>query len=125
MWGEPTRGSRTSRRAKRQRVGVRVLHVGDQHLLTTAHPDRTSSVVGGYMIFYSLGSALGATATTTTTTSFGWAGSSVLGAGFVVCALAVWASGRRLASRPHPVADAPQEQPQLERQVLTSEASKG
>jgi cyanate permease len=57
------------------------------------HPQRTSSVVGGYMIFYSLGSALGATATTTVFAVAGWAGSSILGAAFAACALAVWASG--------------------------------
>ncbi len=36
---------------------VQAVHVSNQHLLTTAYPHRTSSVVGGYMFFYSLGSA--------------------------------------------------------------------
>ncbi|MDQ0381666.1 MFS transporter [Amycolatopsis thermophila] len=44
---------------------VQAVHVSNQHLLTAAHPERTSSVIGGYMIFYALGSALGATTTTT------------------------------------------------------------
>ncbi|SEH01334.1 Predicted arabinose efflux permease, MFS family [Nonomuraea solani] len=70
---------------------VQVVHVGNQHLLTSAHPDRTSGVIGGYMVFYSLGSALGAAATTVVYASEGWAGSSLLGAGFACCALAVWA----------------------------------
>jgi predicted MFS family arabinose efflux permease len=70
---------------------VQAVHVSNQHLLATAHPDRTSSVIGGYMIFYSLGSALGATATTTVYAAAGWAGSSLLGAGFAACAFAVWA----------------------------------
>ncbi|MEQ0563424.1 MFS transporter [Amycolatopsis sp. NEAU-NG30] len=70
---------------------VQAVHVSNQHLLATAHPDRTSSVIGGYMIFYSLGSALGATATTTVYAVAGWAGSSLLGAGFAACAFAVWA----------------------------------
>lgn len=43
------------------------------------------------MVFYSLGSALGAAATTVISTAHGWAGSSLLGAGFAACALAVWA----------------------------------
>lgn len=68
---------------------VQVVHVGNQHLLTTAHPDSTSSVIGTYMIFYSLGSALGATATTTVFAAYGWAGSSLLGAAFAACAFAV------------------------------------
>ncbi|MEV7095284.1 MFS transporter [Amycolatopsis sp. NPDC051045] len=74
---------------------VQAVHVSNQHLLATAHPDRTSSAIGGYMLFYSLGSALGATATTTVFAGTGWPGSSVLGAGFAVCAFTVWASGFR------------------------------
>jgi predicted MFS family arabinose efflux permease len=76
---------------------VQAVHVSNQHLLTAAHPDRTSSVIGGYMVFYSLGSALGAAATTAVFTAHGWAGSGLLGAGFAACALAVWAIGRRAA----------------------------
>ncbi|MDL4814247.1 MFS transporter [Actinomadura opuntiae] len=78
---------------------VQAVHVSNQHLLTAAHPDRPSSVIGGYMVFYSLGSALGAAATTATFTAYGWAGSSLLGAGFAACALAVWTTGKR---RPRP-----------------------
>ncbi|MFF8099976.1 MFS transporter [Streptomyces sp. NPDC016640] len=73
---------------------VQAVHVSNQHLLTAARPDRVSSVIGGYMVFYSLGSALGATATTAVFTACGWAGSSLLGAGFAACALAVWAADR-------------------------------
>ncbi|MFI6026686.1 MFS transporter [Amycolatopsis magusensis] len=72
---------------------VQAVHVSNQHLLTTAHPDRTSGVIGGYMVFYSLGSALGAATTTAVFTAHGWAGSSLLGAGFAACALVVAASG--------------------------------
>jgi predicted MFS family arabinose efflux permease len=75
---------------------VQAVHVSNQHLLTAAHPDRVSSVIGGYMVFYSLGSALGAAATTALFTAHGWAGSSLLGAGFAACAPAAWATGRRL-----------------------------
>ncbi|MYS95213.1 MULTISPECIES: MFS transporter [Streptomyces] len=74
---------------------VQAVHVSNQHLLTTAYPDRVSSVIGGYMVFYSLGSALGAAATTAVFTTYGWAGSSLLGAGFAACALAVRATDRR------------------------------
>jgi predicted MFS family arabinose efflux permease len=75
---------------------VQVVQVSNQHLLTVAHPDRISSVLGGYMVFYSLGSALGAAVTTAVFTAHGWAGSSLFGAGFAACALAVWAADRRL-----------------------------
>nr|WP_231513944.1 MFS transporter [Microbispora rosea] len=73
---------------------VQVVHVSNQHLLTAAHPERTSGVIGGYMVFYSLGSALGAAATTAVFTAHGWAGCSLLGAAFAACALVVWAAGR-------------------------------
>lgn len=81
---------------------VQAVHVSNQHLLTTAYPYRTSSVIGGYMIFYSLGSALGAAATTTAYARTGWTGSSILGAAFAACAFLVWAADRRQAARPHP-----------------------
>lgn len=70
---------------------VQAVHVSNQHVLT-AGTAGTSTVIGGYMIFYSLGSALGATTTTAVFATHGWAGSSVLGAGFACCALAVWAA---------------------------------
>ncbi|TRV72637.1 MFS transporter [Streptomyces sp. 130] len=77
---------------------VQVVHVSNQHLLTMAHPDHTSSVIGGYMVFYSLGSALGAAATTSVFSSHGWGASSLLGAAFAACALIVWATDARRRS---------------------------
>lgn len=86
---------------------VQAVHVSNQHLLTTVHPDRAGSVIGGYMIFYALGSAFGATATTTVFAAAGWAGSSGLGLTFAACAFAVWLFGRRAATtRPAPVGTA-------------------
>lgn len=73
---------------------VQAVHVSNQHLLTTANPDRVSGVIGGYMVFYSLGSALGAASTTAIFTAFGWVGSSILGAAFAACGLVVWAIDR-------------------------------
>lgn len=73
---------------------VQAVHVSNQHLLTEAHPHRTSSVIGGYMFFYSLGSALGATATTAAFSALGWTGSSIVGASFATCALVVWGLSR-------------------------------
>ncbi|MET9930529.1 MULTISPECIES: MFS transporter [unclassified Streptomyces] len=75
---------------------VQAVHVSNQHLLTAVRPDRVSSVIGGYMVFYALGSALGAAATTALFTAHGWAGSSLLGAGFAACAPAVRAIDRLL-----------------------------
>ncbi len=78
---------------------VQAAHVGNQSLLTAAYPDRTSSAIGGYMIFYSLGSAFGATATTTIYSNSGWTGCAVLGAGFALCGLLTWALGGRTIRR--------------------------
>lgn len=69
---------------------VQAVHVSNQHVLTATYPERLSSVIGGYMVFYSLGSALGAAATTATFATYGWTGSSLLGCGFAACALVVW-----------------------------------
>lgn len=77
---------------------VQAVHVNNQHLLTTAYSDRTSSAIGGYMLFYSLGSAVGATGTTAVYSVAGWAGSSFLGAAFALCALLVWAVNRHAAA---------------------------
>ncbi|WP_406691675.1 hypothetical protein REH65_06255 [Saccharopolyspora sp. ID03-671] len=62
---------------------VQTAHVSNQHLLANANPDRTSSVIGAYVLFHSLGSALGAISTTTTYAA-GWAGSSALGGLFAL-----------------------------------------
>ncbi|MEI7054305.1 MFS transporter [Nocardioides sp. CCNWLW239] len=84
---------------------VQAAHVSNQSLLTAAFSDQTSSAIGGYMIFYSLGSVLGATATTSMFSTFGWTGSAVLGAGFALCGLLVWALSRgTVTGTPHDVA---------------------
>ncbi|MGI5330455.1 MFS transporter [Actinomadura nitritigenes] len=74
---------------------VQAVHVSNQHTLTAAYPDRTSATIGAYMLFYSLGSALGAAATTAAFDAAGWAGPTVLGAAFALGALATWALSAR------------------------------
>ena len=78
---------------------VQAVHVSNQHVLTAAFPELVSSIIGRYMVFYSLGSALGAAATTALYASYGWGGSSVLGALLGGCGLLVWALDRRLTAR--------------------------
>lgn len=77
---------------------VQAVHVSNQHLLTAAYSHQTSSVIGGYMLFYSFGSAVGATGTTAVYSATGWAGSSLLGAAFALCALMIWAVNRHAAA---------------------------
>ncbi|WP_405166381.1 MFS transporter [Nocardia sp. NBC_01499] len=91
---------------------VQAVHVSSQHLLTAAHPDQASSVIGAYMSFYSLGSALGAITTTWAYGTWGWSGSCWVGAAYSFAALALWglAQATRIArpaapdrARPLPV----------------------
>ncbi|WP_245721758.1 MFS transporter [Nocardia crassostreae] len=69
---------------------VQAVHVSSQHLLTAAHPSRASSVIGAYMAFYSVGSALGAVTTTWVYSGWGWVASCGAGAVYSLLALAVW-----------------------------------
>lgn len=78
---------------------VQAAHVSNQTLLTAAYSDQTSSAIGGYMIFYSLGSALGATTATMIYSRSGWTGCTVLGASFALCGLLAWALSRRMVTR--------------------------
>ena len=72
---------------------VQAVHVSNQHTLTTLHPDRVSTTIGGYMVFYSLGSAVGAATTTLVFSTSGWTGSAILGAVFAAAGLVAWALG--------------------------------
>ncbi|WP_081511702.1 MFS transporter [Nocardia donostiensis] len=69
---------------------VQAVHVSSQHLLTAAHPHRPGSVIGAYMAFYSLGSALGAITTTWAYSTWGWPASCWLGAIYSLSALVLW-----------------------------------
>ncbi|MCM6778371.1 MFS transporter [Nocardia sp. CDC159] len=69
---------------------VQAVQVSSQHLLTVAHPDRASSVIGAYMACYSLGSALGALTTTWTYSNWGWPASCWAGAAYSLAALTLW-----------------------------------
>ncbi|MFW5417733.1 MFS transporter [Nocardiopsis sp. CNT-189] len=70
---------------------VQAVHVSSQHLLATAHADRASGVIGAYMAFYSLGSALGAVTSAWAYASWGWWASCLAGASYALLGLAVWA----------------------------------
>ncbi|MFC8383735.1 MFS transporter [Nocardia sp. NPDC057272] len=73
---------------------VQAVHVSSQHLLTTAYPDRAGSVIGAYMTFYSMGSALGAVTTTWAYITWGWGAASLFGALYASAGFAVWGSAR-------------------------------
>ncbi|WP_051182053.1 MFS transporter [Nocardia vinacea] len=90
---------------------VQAVHVSSQHLLTAAHPHRASSVIGAYMAFYSLGSALGAITTTWAYSTWGWSASCWVGAACSLSALVVWALAQVTGSTQRSAASSPDPRP--------------
>jgi predicted MFS family arabinose efflux permease len=80
-------------------LAVQAVHVSNLSVVVALNPRKSGSLIGGYMVFYSVGSAIGAIATTATYARWGWAGVSVLGAAFSGIAVAVWIAGL-LSTRP-------------------------
>lgn len=70
---------------------VQAVHVTSQSLIFAARPDAQSRLVGAYMCFYSIGSALGAAAATQVYAQWGWVAVCLLGASISASALAYWA----------------------------------
>ncbi|MFB7080904.1 MFS transporter [Streptomyces sp. NPDC056308] len=75
-------------------LAVQAVHVTNQSLIYAVRPDAGSRLIGGYMIFYSVGSATGALASTTVYARAGWGAVCLLGAAFSALALVVWAATR-------------------------------
>lgn len=75
--------------------GGQAIHVVNQSMIFSAQPQAHSRLVGCYMLFYSVGSGLGAITSTSAYAAFGWPGVTVLGAGVSGLALAFWAATLR------------------------------
>lgn len=75
-------------------LAVQAVHVTNQSLIYTARPDAGSRLIGGYMVFYSVGSAGGAIASTAVYDRAGWGAVCALGAAISALALLVWAATR-------------------------------
>ncbi|MFJ6569284.1 MFS transporter [Streptomyces sp. NPDC091292] len=75
-------------------LAVQAVHVTNQPLIYALHPEAGSRLIGGYMVFYSIGSATGAIAATSLYTVAGWGAVCALGAAFSSLALALWALTR-------------------------------
>jgi predicted MFS family arabinose efflux permease len=73
-------------------VAVQAVHVTNQSILYATEPESRSRLAGGYMVFYSVGSAAGSIASTATYAAAGWTGVCALGAVIGAAALAVWVS---------------------------------
>ncbi|MGA9620014.1 MAG: MFS transporter [Serratia proteamaculans] len=66
------------------------IHVLNQSLIFSAHPQAHSRLVGCYMLFYAVGSGLGAFTSTYVFALAGWSGVCWLGAGVSLIALLFW-----------------------------------
>lgn len=69
---------------------VQAVHVTNQSMLFAARPDAHSRLVGSYMVFYSIGSALGAITSTYSYAIWGWQGVSILGGSISAIAFIFW-----------------------------------
>ncbi|WP_406090749.1 MFS transporter [Streptomyces sp. NBC_01013] len=73
---------------------VQAVHVTNQTLIYELHPDAGGRLIGGYMVFYSIGSATGAIAATSLYAVGGWGAVCALGAAFSCVGLVLWAFTR-------------------------------
>jgi predicted MFS family arabinose efflux permease len=80
-------------------LSVQAVHVTNQSLIFAAHPEAKSRLVGGYMVFYSIGSGIGAISATTIHTLLGWSGVAILGAAFSAAGLVFWWLSRHVGQR--------------------------
>lgn len=71
-------------------LGAQAIHVTNQSMIFTRRPDAHSRMVGVYMLFYAVGSGLGAMATTSVYALGGWPGVCLLGAAVSLAALIYW-----------------------------------
>jgi predicted MFS family arabinose efflux permease len=81
-------------------LAVQAVHVTNQSMILADRPEAQSRLVGGYMVFYSIGSALGAITSTTLYAAVGWPGVCLSGAGYGGVAFIFWAVTCRAGSEP-------------------------
>jgi predicted MFS family arabinose efflux permease len=79
-------------------LGGQAIHVTNQSLIFRSSPEAHSRLVGAYMLFYSLGSGMGALASTASYARAGWSGVCMLGAGLSLAALVFWVLTRKLTT---------------------------
>ncbi|MBJ9721073.1 MFS transporter [Acinetobacter calcoaceticus] len=77
-------------------LGGQALHVTNQSMIFRTRPEAHSRLVGLYMLFYAIGSGLGAISTTATYAYAGWLGVCALGTGVSLLALLFWWMTRKV-----------------------------
>jgi len=82
-------------------AALQAVHVTNQSIIYATDPESRSRLAGAYMVFYAIGSAAGAIASTVTYVWAGWTGVCALGAAISASALVVAVRGRvRLVGDP-------------------------
>lgn len=76
-------------------AAAQALHVTSQGMIIRTRPDAPSRLIGLYMLFYAVGSGLGALGTTVVFARAGWQGVCLLGAAVSLLALLFWAATRK------------------------------
>ena len=71
-------------------LGGQALHVTNQSLILRPRPEAHGRLVGLYMLFYAVGSGLGALSSTMAYARAGWQGVCLLGAAVSLLTLWVW-----------------------------------
>ncbi|HZZ51412.1 MAG TPA: MFS transporter [Pseudonocardia sp.] len=70
------------------------LHVINVHLILQIDPSASTRLVGSNMVYYSVGTGIGAIGATIAYSAWGWTAVCILGAGFSVIALLIWVADR-------------------------------
>jgi predicted MFS family arabinose efflux permease len=76
--------------------GLQSVHVANQSLIYRVRPEARSRLTAGYMIFYSIGCAIGSIVSTLVYARAGWTGVCLLGAAISAIAFVFWALTRHL-----------------------------
>lgn len=79
-------------------LAVQAVHVTNQSMIFTLRTEERSRLTAGYMIFYSIGSAVGSITSTHTYAHYGWNGVCLLGATVSAFALLFWTITSRAGS---------------------------
>ncbi|MDH7797986.1 MULTISPECIES: MFS transporter [unclassified Beijerinckia] len=75
--------------------GLQAAHVTNQGMIYRVRPEAQSRLTAAYMVFYSIGSALGSSSSTWIYEHWGWSGVCLLGAGISALTLIFWAATLR------------------------------
>ncbi|MDF2717323.1 MAG: transporter [Paenibacillus sp.] len=77
-------------------LGLQAVHVTNQSMIYCVRPEAHSRLTAGYMIFYSIGSAVGSIASTVVYAWAGWTGVCLMGAAISALAFLFWVLTRHL-----------------------------